>query len=86
MKQKCVLSYKCKQVDSAIPLIGIYPRKVKKQTETLHLHEDICSCYSSVEFSSVTQSCQTLCDPMDYSTPGLPVHHQLPELTQTHAH
>ena len=86
MKQKCVLSYKCKQVDSAIPLIGIYPRKVKKQTETLHLHEDICSCYSSVEFSSVTQSCQTLCDPMDYSTPGLPVHHQLLEFTQTHVH
>ena len=37
-------------------------------------------------FSSVTQSCPTLCDPMDCSTPGLPVHHQLPEFTQTHAH
>ena len=36
------------------------------------------------QFSSVTQSCLTLCDPMDYSMPGLPVHHQLPELTQTH--
>ena len=34
--------------------------------------------------SSVAQSCQTLCDPMGCSTPGLPVHHQLPELTQTH--
>ena len=34
---------------------------------------------------SVTQSCPTLCDPMDCSTPGLPVHHQLPEFTQTHA-
>ena len=34
--------------------------------------------------SSVTQSCPTLCDPMDCSTPGLPVHHQLPELAQTH--
>ena len=40
----------------------------------------------SVLFSSVAQSCPTLCDPMDCSTPGLPVHHQLPELTQTHAH
>ena len=40
--------------------------------------------FSSVQFSSVTQLCPTLCDPMDYSTPGLPVHHQLPELTQTH--
>ena len=35
---------------------------------------------------SVAQPCLTLCDPMDYSTPGLPVHHQLPELTQTHVH
>ena len=37
-------------------------------------------------FSSVAQSCPTLCDPMDCSTPGLPVHHQLPEFTQTHVH
>ena len=41
---------------------------------------------SSVQFSSVAQLCLTLCDPMDYSTPGLPVHHQLPEFTQTHVH
>ena len=41
---------------------------------------------SSVQFSSVTQSCPTLCNPMDCSTPGLPVHHQLPEFTQTHVH
>ena len=40
----------------------------------------------SVQFSSVTQSCPTLCDPMNCSTPGLPVHHQLPEFTQTHVH
>ena len=40
--------------------------------------------YFVVQFSSVTQSCPTLCDPMNYSTPGLPVHHQLPEFTQTH--
>ena len=39
---------------------------------------------SSVQFSSVAQSCLTLCDPMNRSTPGLPVHHQLPEFTQTH--
>ena len=39
-----------------------------------------------VQFSSVTQSCLTLCDPMNCSTPGLPVHHQLPEFTQTHVH
>ena len=41
---------------------------------------------ASVQFSSVSQSSLTLCSPMDCSTPGLPVHHQLPEFTQTHAH
>ena len=40
----------------------------------------------SVQFSSVAQSCPTLCDPMNCSSPGLPVHHQLPEFTQTHIH
>ena len=39
-----------------------------------------------VQFSSVTQSCLTLCNPMNHSTPGLPVHHQFPEFTQTHVH
>ena len=38
------------------------------------------------QYSSVTQLCPTLCNPMDCSTPGLPVHHQLPELAQTHVH
>ena len=42
---------------------------------------DLC-----VQFSAVSQSCPTLCDPMDCSTAGLPVHHQLPEFTQTHVH
>ena len=42
--------------------------------------------FSSVQFSSVTQSCLTLCHPMDRSTPGFPVHHQLPELAHTHVH
>jgi len=41
---------------------------------------------SSQSVSSVTQSCPTLCEPMDCSTPGFPVHHQLLELVQTHAH
>ena len=45
------------------------------------------SClYCFIQFSSVPQSCPTLCDPMNRSTPGLPVHHQLPEFTQTHIH
>ena len=41
---------------------------------------------NSAQFTSVTQSCQTLCNSMDCSTPGLSVHHQLPEFTQTHVH
>ena len=44
------------------------------------------SIFLVVQFSSVTQSCPTLCDPMNRSTTGLPVHHQLPEFTQTHVH
>ena len=42
--------------------------------------------YATVPLCSVTQSCLTLCNPMNCSTPGLPVHHQLPESTQTHVH
>ena len=44
---------------------------------------DICT---NVQFSSVAQSCPTFCDHMNCSTPGLPVHHQLPEFNQTHVH
>ena len=54
-------------------------RKIKRSV----LERQLCL---SVQFSSVTQSCPTLCDPVDRSTPGLPVHHQLPEFTQTHVH
>ena len=49
----------------------------------------VCSCQDylhSVQFSSVAQSCLPLCDPMNCSSPGLPVLHQLPEFTQTHIH
>ena len=42
--------------------------------------------HCKIEFSSVAQSCPTLCDPLNCSMPGLPVYHQLPEFTQTHAH
>ena len=42
--------------------------------------------FSSVQLSSVAHSCLTLYDPVNHSTPGLPVHHQLPEFTQTHIH
>ena len=39
-----------------------------------------------VQFGSIAQSCPTLCDPMDCTTPGFPIHHQCLELTQTHVH
>ena len=55
-----------------------------KQLRCPSIDERIKKC--SVQFSSVTQSCPTLCDPMDCSRPGLPVHHQLLEPTQTHVH
>ena len=49
---------------------------------TIYIYKHVC--ISSFQFSSVTQSCPTLCDPMNYSTSGLPVHHQLLKFTQTH--
>ena len=49
----------------------------------VHLFSGILSCF---QFGSLAQSCLTACNPMDCSTPGLPVHHQLPESTQTHVH
>ena len=52
----------------------------------LHLEVLRSSKHYSVQFSSVAQSCPTLCDPMNCSIPGLPVHHQLPEFTQTQVH
>ena len=50
----------------------------------LYFHRNCIIFY--YQFSSVAQSCPTLCDPMNHSTPGLPVHHQLPEFIQTHVH
>ena len=49
-------------------------------------YEKKASHLCSVQFSSITQLCPTLCDPMNRSTPGLPVHHQLLEFIQTHVH
>ena len=60
-------------------LIAKFRLKLKKVGKTTRP-------FSSVQFSSVTQSCVTLCDPMNHSTPGLPVHHQLLEFTQMHFH
>ena len=67
--------------------------KVKEESKKVGLKLNIqkmkimaSSPISSIQFSSVAQSCPTLCDSMNCSTPGLPVHHQLPEPTQTHVH
>ena len=51
-----------------------------------HFVESVLSFHRSDQIRSVAQSCPTLCDPMNHSTPGLPVHHQLPEFTQTQVH
>ena len=61
----------------SIPCVMILQARWSLETPTVN---------SSVQFSLVTQSCPTLCDPMNCSTPGLSVHHQLSEFTQTHIH
>ena len=61
--------------------------KNKDRQKKTDLLLDIFWVYTCcVQFSPVAQSCLTLCDPMDCSMPGFPVHHQLPDLTQTHVH
>ena len=59
--------------------------KFPNEVYPFHLQSTPWVSITSVQFSSVAQSCPTLCDPMNCSTPGLPVHYQLPESTQTHA-
>ena len=65
-----------------------YSRMVilKRQKITNKNVRRVKQLYVVDQFSSVTQLCPTLCDPMDCSTPGLPVHHQLLQFTQTHVH
>ena len=72
-----------------LPDPGIKPRSPALQADSLltELQGKLLKlCYVSVQFSSATQSCPTLCDPMNCSMPGFPVHHQLPEFAQTHVH
>ena len=57
---------------------------IKKWAEDSHFSEEVTQMVNQVR--SVVQSCPTLCDPVNCSMPGLPVHHQLPEFTQTHFH
>ena len=62
----------------------MWERFLKQPTKEQSINK--ISNLTSVQFSSLVQSCLTLCNPIDCSTPGFPVHHQLPELTQTHVH
>ena len=63
------------------------PKLGKEYIEAVYCHAAYLNyMQSSVPFSSVAHSCLTLCNTMNCSTPGLPVHHQLPEFTQTHVH
>ena len=69
-----------------IPLYYYYFHTTDDET-TVKQRLNTCQHHSAqYQFSSVTQLCLTLCDSMNHSTPGLPVHHQLPEFTQTHVH
>ena len=67
-----------------LPDTGSNPCLLHCRWTLYHLSHQGLFC--SVQFISAAQSCPTLCDPMNYSTPGLPVHHQLLEFTQTHVH
>ena len=85
-----------------IPLLGIYPKELKAGTLTFivalftiakrwkqpkySLTDEWINNVVSQSASSVAQSCPTLCNPTDCSTPGVPVHHWLPELAETHVH
>ena len=73
--RKSIISFKTQRI-----WIDIFPKKTELTNRSKVFH------ITNHQFSSVAQSCLTLCDPMDCSTPGFPVYHQLPELTQTHVH
>ena len=66
--------------------VGAWWATVQEFDMTERLHSLHSLTHPPVQFSSVAQSCSTPCDPLNRSTPGLPVHHQLLEFTQTHVH
>ena len=80
------------EYNSAVKRDGVLPHEFQKHAKWQKPVTKTTYCMISfmwnlpVQFSSVTQSCPTLWDPMNHSTPGLPVHHQLLEFTQTHVH
>ena len=101
-KMICLLFFACSAVGKlfltfltasiSLPRVTLWDVSVSSQPETEILNTQCFSgdvtqtFFNSVQFSSVTQSCPTLCDPMNRNTPGLPVHQQLPEFTQIHVH
>ena len=85
-------SYACTLLSMFLKIVNLF--LIEDELTVFNILEFLCfpkrswwqSQFSSVQFSSVAQSCLTPCDAMKHSTPGLPVHHQLPEFTQTHVH
>ena len=79
---------------SSVPTFAFQSPRIKRTSLSVCLCvcvyvlilESLVALHRTIQFSSVAQSCLTLCDPMNHSMPGLPVHHQLPEFTQTHVH
>ena len=84
----CPPSYPCFALPTAVTeVLGITVKQTSPSScLRVRFRGNQSKTYSSVQFSSVAQSCPTLCDPMNHSTPGPPVRHQLPEFTQTHAY
>ena len=80
---RVMLLYLAKKIFTAVVKVhnqfvsSLHQKECKKSSHQSHF---------SISVSSVAQSCLTLCNPIDCSTPGLPVHHRLPELAQTHVH
>ena len=83
LKKKCFLADSCTNSDTKSISIS---RLNYLFCRTWKLWWEKSTTADSDQITSVTQSCPTLCDPMNCSMPGLPVHHQLPEFTQTHVH
>ena len=73
-------------VQQQVVILEFSQEKMSEHPSTPPSCDRIMVFQPKVQFSSFTQLCPTLCDPMNRSTPGLPVHHQIPEFTQTHVH
>ena len=80
-----LLSHQGSPISIHSKAININPENTVKKMSNVSIVWQSCNYYS-IQFSSGTQSCLTLCNPMNRSTPGLPVYHQLLESTQTHVH